>query len=632
MHNHHGFRSLFLFWVLMLAMGLPAAAQNQVDAVQADGVKVDAAVTPGTTTSEAPTPLVGWMEISGAIREGPVPFAFGGQPTDRPVMATLISQMRHVAAQKQVSGLVIYLDEAELDLTQVHALSRAMKNIREQGKKVVVFAEAYDLKSYLLGCAADEIWLQNKGQIELAGLGLEEMYLAGLLEKIGVKMDLLQIGKFKGADETFTRIGPSAEWNLNMDGLLDDLYAQVLDTIAQARGLNREQVIAVMGDSLNMSDKDYVSRGLVDQLVDRHMTEATETAFGETFEWDENLGQASTVVPMDNPFAMLRMLFQESRQAVTRPTIALVHAGGAITSGYSQRSDAPGPRVGLFSSESIGSRTMVATLEELRDDENIKGVVIRLDSPGGSALASEVIWQALRDLAEEKPVYAAIGNMAASGGYYLASACDEVYVSPSSIVGSIGVVGGKVVLGGLYEKLGISVYRRSRGPLGDMFNSVEPFSMRQRAAVESSMRRTYELFIDRVKVGRGVRIKDVDAVAQGRLFTGQQAVKLGMADKVGTLHQAIVELAKQVDLKEGAYDVIDLPEPMTLPEYLESVFGVKSGMRLAASDPALSAMMQLLQPMLGEEVTRQVSMVLTGLMLLQEEAVLAMEPRVIAVR
>ncbi len=626
MRDIHDFRTLFFVWLVMMMVVVPTLAQDQGIAVNGD-----ATVRAGTA-GEGPTAIVGWLEISGPVREGPVPFSFGGQPTDRPAMATLISQMRHVAEQKQTTGLVIYLDEAELDLTQVFALSRAMKNIREQGKKVMVFAEAYDMKGYLLGCAADEIWLQNKGQIELAGLGVEEMYLAGLLEKIGVKMDLLQIGKFKGADETFTRVGPSAEWNLNMDGLLDDLYGQVLDTIAGARGLNREQVIVAMGDSLNMSDKDYVSRGLVDQLVERHMIEATEAAFGETFEWDENLGQASTVVPMDNPFAMLRMLFQESRKAVTRPSIALVHAGGAITSGYSQRSDAPGPRVGLFSSESIGSRTMVQTLEELRDDENIKGVVIRLDSPGGSALASEVIWQALRDLAEEKPVFAAIGNMAASGGYYLASACDEVYVSPSSIVGSIGVVGGKVVLGGLYEKLGVSVYRRSRGPLGDMFNSVEPFSMRQRAAVESSMRRTYDLFIDRVKVGRGQRIKDVDAVAQGRLFTGQQAVKLGMADKVGSLQQVIVELAKQVDLKEGNYDVIDLPEPMTLPEYLESVFGVSAGGRLMSMDPGASAIMQMLQPLFGQQLTGQMRAVLMGLMLLQEEAVLAIEPRVIVVR
>jgi len=182
-----------------------------------------------------------------------------------------------------------------------------------------------------------------------------------------------------------------------------------------------------------------------------------------------------------------------------------------------------------MSESTIGSRTMTAALEDALLDDNIKGVVIRLDSPGGSALASEVIWQSVRELKAAKPVYCVIGNMAASGGYYIACATDRIYIQPHSILGSIGVVAGKMTLGGLYDWAGIHVHRRTRGPGGDLFSSVDPFTDEQRELLRDAMTLTYEQFKDRVREGRGDKLPDLDAVDEGMLFTGTQSVANGLA-------------------------------------------------------------------------------------------------------
>jgi protease-4 len=316
------------------------------------------------------------------------------------------------------------------------------------------------------------------------------------------------------------------------------------------------------------------------------------------------------------------MLFEAPELRASRPSIAVINASGPITGGRS------GNGGGLFGGETIGSRTLEEVLGDARDDDMIKGVVLRIDSPGGSAMASEVIWQALRNLGDEKPLYVSIGSTAASGGYYMACAGEKIYVSPSSIVGSIGVVGGKIVLGGLYEKIGLNVTRRSRGPMGDMFNSVEGFTPEQRVVLEAAFKRTYDQFTDRVSITRGKKIKDMSAVAQGRVFTGKQAVQNGLADAVGGVDTAVVDLAKQLKLKPGTYDVVNLPAPMSLGEYLEGLFG---GMAAGASGDD-QATLRAARTLLGERTWRSVQQSMNGVMLMQREPVLTVMPAVVVIK
>ena len=449
------------------------------------------------------------------------------------------------------------------------------------------------------------------------------MYLAGLLEKIGAKADFVQIGKYKGASEAMMRTGPSEAWSQNFDALLDDLYGQIIGRIAENRGMSRSEVEELLAKSWTMTDVDFLRKRVIDRITDRDLIDVTEVEFGDNFIWDDTLGLGGGEVKISNPMMLFGMLFKEADTRTSRPTIAIVHASGPIHSGKSSRG------TGMFDSKSIGSTTMVEMLGKARDDDNVKGVILRIDSPGGSALASEIIWQAVRDLGETKPVYVSVASMAASGGYYVACAGDEVYLSPSSIVGSIGVVGGKIVLGGLYEWAGISIHRRSRGPMGDIFNSVEPFTADQRTMIRESMQIIYDQFIQRVTIGRGSRLTDVSSVAEGRLFTGRQAVKNGMADKLGGVQTAMDDMTDELGLEADGYDVIHLPPAMSLQTFLNSMFGVRSPAVSAQQTPV---MIETAKRVLGPRAWSAVSAALEGLLLLRDEPVLTLMPNAIIVR
>ncbi len=602
--------------VLVLVVAcMPAWADDAVEAAPAE-----APAAPGAPAAVATT--VGWIELKGSLREGPPPFAWVTEAEAGPSLQSVLRQLRFVTNSKSYLGVVIYLDYPDLDLPQVQAIADAMVAVRDAGKKVFVFSEVYDLRTYLLACNADQILLQRKGEVMLHGLGVEEMYLAGLLEKVGMKADFVQVGRFKGAEDPLTRKQPSEAWNQNMDALLDDMYASIIDRIAAGRKLTKEQVEAVIQDCWTMTDEEYVKRRVVDRVCDRDMIEVTEIEFGDAFTWDEDMGMSPKTASNTNAFTFFQTLFQASAPKPRRDSIAIIHARGPISSGDSSFGD------GLFSGDSIGSRTMCEALSDAADDNRIKGVVVRIDSPGGSAIASEVIWQSVRQVAQSKPVYVSIGGMAASGGYYIASAADEIYVAPDSIVGSIGVVGGKLIAGGLYEMIGVGIHRRSRGPHGDLFNSVEPFTEPQRKMLQLSFEKVYAQFTDRVATGRGKRLADVAAVAEGRLFTGRQAAANGMADKVGGLGEAVRDLAQRLGLQPGRYDVINLPPPMSLPEFLDSIFNAQAPVTASP----LSSLEPLARQALGDRRWHAARAVLVGLMQLQNEPVLTLMPNAIVVR
>jgi protease IV len=570
-----------------------------------------------------PEPIVGWIEISDHLHEGVSAPGLGGKGAASHSLRGLLTKLKHVATEPRCKGVVLFIDEPELELAQVNEITLAVAQVRAAGKKVIAFSQGYDLKSYLLACSADRVVLQHKGVLEVQGLGIEEMYMAGLFEKIGLKADFLQVGQFKGAEEPLTRMGPSDAWNSNINALLDDLYDQVITRVAEARKISKADIEKAFVDSWGLTDEQYVQRGLIDELSTRDMVELTEKLFGEDFSWDQDLGELPGP-KFDNPFALLQMLMQAPQKQASRPSIALVHANGEIFSGESGSG-------GVFSDEGIGSKTLVRALGEARDDDMIKGVVLRIDSPGGSATASEAIWQAVSELADTKPVYISIGAMAASGGYYIASAGQTIYVDPASIVGSIGVVGGKFIVGDLYQKLGVGVTRRSRGPLGDMFNSVEPFTEAQRVTLRAAFAKTYDLFVERVKEGRGDHIADIEKVAQGRLFTGKQAVTNGMADKLGGVQLALTDMASECELKPGEYDVIDLPEPRTFPEILEDFM---SGFAHSPSTiaPDAAATIAAARTLMGPVAWRSARSVVAGMMLMRREPTLLLLPAVIRIK
>jgi len=307
-----------------------------------------------------------------------------------------------------------------------------------------------------------------------------------------------------------------------------------------------------------------------------------------------------------------------------------VHIDGAIIDGESTSG-------GLMGGSGVGSRTIRRTLSDLEDNKLVKGVVLRIDSPGGSAIASEVIWQGVKRLGKSKPVWISIGNMAASGGYYIAVAGDKVYLNNSSIVGSIGVVGGKFALGGLMEKLHINTVSRSRGPRAAMESMANPWNESDRKLVRQKMEDTYKLFTSRVSQGRaGI---DLAKTAEGRLFVGQDAVNLKMADKVGTLADTVGDMATELKLASGSFDVMDFPEPMSFADMIENLAGsfgagatAPAGQFGASRTIVTSTLAEAARQVLGDQVYLQARDTMGAAMQLRREKVLLVTPSVLIFR
>jgi protease-4 len=602
---------------------------------------------------------VGWLTMRGALRDGPAPMTiYGIQGSAKGTLRGVMTQLKNIAEDDKYKGVMIHLDGAGVNLAQIDELQRAFKKIQANKKRVMIFAETYNTLTYRLACSADKILMIQNGGVELAGLSVEEMYMAGLLEKVGVKADMIQVGQYKGADEQFSRTGPSMAWNENIDSLMDDLYSIIIDGIVKSRGSrkgftehlgSRKKLEKLMRDTLLMTDKQLLKRGVIDYVVTRQLKnvyhkpskndegkdtpkDIAELVFDtHRFEWDEDMGLKTPVLQLGNPMIMFQQMLAPTAPKITRPTIAVIHCNGVIQSG-----DSGGPTL-FGGGESIGSRTIVEELRDAMDNSLIKAVIIRIDSPGGSALASEVIWQGVRSVIEggddAKPVYISVGSMAASGGYYIACAGDKIYAAPNSIIGSIGVVGGKMTMGGLYKWAGIGIHRRSRGPLGDMFNGVEPFTKEQRVWMHKALSQVYTQFTDRVKAGRGNKIKKIEDVAQGRLFTGRQCIKNGMIDKIGGLEIVIQDLAKKVKLDAGQYDIIDLPEQPSFPEMLEQMMSViQSPSSPAGLNAQQAAVIQSARVLIGDQHWQQAAAVMNGMMLLRKERALTLMPVVIKIK
>lgn len=566
------------------------------------------------------------LELKGEPQEKPGELAWllgSGEPTLRELTAAI----RDSADDE--GPLVIRLKDAHLNRTQVEELGAAIAWIRTKGKKVHLFAESYEPAELVLGSFVDKVYIQSGGPISLPGMFMEEMYLADTLKWIGVKSDMVQIGDYKGANEMYVNSEPSKPWETNINQLLDSLYGVMRDELKSGRKLTDAKLDAAMTTAWMADDDEAVKTGLVDSSVDLTglglaVTGNKDASFDTIEAGSEGALKMGGGNPMTELMGMMKVFSQKPDHKPKEATVAIVHIDGTIIDGDSTAG-------GLFGGgASVGSRTIRNALEEVRDEDLIKGVVIRVDSPGGSATASEVMWQGIRRVAEKKPVWVSVGSMAASGGYYVSVAGDKIYVNPSSIVGSIGVVGGKMSMGGLYEWAKIKVVGRARGPQADMFDSSKAWSPEQLAMVKAKMTRTFDLFKKRVAAGR----KEIDLAktAGGWLFAGQKAIDMKMADKVGGLDVTIEDLAKELKLDD--YAIMDYPAPRAIPEMIEDAmkgFGA-SAPRIQGPGGSEMQMAGMLKEIVGPRAWPQVRAAVSGLMLLRDQPVVLVMPRVIVVK
>jgi protease IV len=584
-----------------------------------------------STLAAAEKATVGLIELEGTLSDRSTEMGglFGGEKSAM-TLRSLVSALQQVAARDDLDGLMIRLKDAKFNTSQIEELGAALKAVRASGKKVHLYAYGYDNAELILGSYVDEVIVQKGGAVSLPGMHMEEMFLADTLAWAGAKADFVQVGDYKGASEMMVNSKPSPQWEQNINGLLDGLYSRIRAQIKAGRKMDDAALDAAMSDAFFGMAEQAKKSGLIDSIVDLpELTPHLKASYGKPIVWEDDLVASGSGPSFDpsNPLAILQMFSSKPERKPTRDTIAVVHIDGAIVDG-----DSTGG--GPFGGEaSVGSLTIRRALSSIEDSKHVKGVIVRISSPGGSAIASEVIWQGLQRLREKgKPVWISVGSMAASGGYYILAAGDQVYVNPSSIVGSIGVVGGKIALGGVAEKLKVNIVERNRGPRAGMMSSMSVWTDQERALVRQRMTETYDLFTSRVTAGRkGI---DLSKTAEGRLFTGEQAIGLKMADKLGGLDVALADLQAKLGLEKGEFDIFDYPAPRSFEEMIQEALGMAKARVAApaAGSGLIAEVAGTAREVLGPVAFEQLRQQMAGLWQLRSEPVVLISPRALIFR
>lgn len=458
--------------------------------------------------------------------EAPLPFL----GDDALALRQILQALRRAAHDQRIEGVLLRLGGTGINLAQLQELREAVEIFRESGKAIVAFGEDFGNGTYYLASSCDRIALVPVGAIDLRGLAVNAMFLRGSLEKLGVEAEFEHVGKYKSAAEIFTEDRMSEAARESIGALLDDIYAQLLEGIGAGRDLSPEQV-AEWVDLGPWKATDALEAGMVDVL-------AYSDEWSQLFAFFADIPEVELPLISVEDYAMAEDAVEVE---VADATIALVYGLGSIHSGESDD--------GTFGrAETIGSATMAEAIRSARLDEDVDALVIRVDSPGGSALASDVIWREVDLAAARMPVVVSMGGVAASGGYYISVAADEIFVNPGTVTGSIGVVGGKFNLGGLYEKLGVTHDTMRRGAHADLWSDHRAWTAEERALVLRMMEVVYESFVGKVVVGRELELASVLEVAQGRIWSGVAAVELGLADHVGGLSAAIRRAKELIDV------------------------------------------------------------------------------------
>ena len=438
-------------------------------------------------------------------------------------------------------------------------IRKALVEFKASGKPL--YASGGDLgmreADYFLASAADSIYSAPGTFFEFNGLSLGVIFYKGLLDKLEIEPTILRAGKFKGAVEPFTRQDLSEENREQLQALVDQRYELLKRTVSGSRQLAEDEVSKFLTDDALITASQAQDAGLLDGLLyDDEIKARFKAAIDRSGEL-RHIGLSSYKHAASSA---------TSNTGSRAGTIGIVYASGTITGGES-----------AIRAGNVGSSTFEKAMRSVRENENVKAVVVRIDSPGGSATASDVMWRAVDLTAAEKPVVISMADLAASGGYWLATAGDTIVSSPQTITGSIGVFGIHFSLGRMMEsKLGITSEFVATSSFADMFSGMTPLDAREKALLERAIDDTYAEFIHRVATSRNMPIERVEELAQGRIWTGQDAYDLGLADVLGGLDEAIAIAAEMADLEDGQFRLLRLPRPKTFLEELTDALMVRS--------------------------------------------------------
>jgi protease IV len=503
--------------------------------------------------------------------DDPFKKVFGGPDQS---LTGLVMQFKKAKVDKRIKAILLDVNMSGVGWGKAEELRDAIKDFRSAGKPVYAFIEFGLNKEYYIATACDKIIVPPPGELFINGLAADVMFFRGSLDKLGIYPDIYQIGKYKSAGDMFTQKKMTDAHREYINELLTDLFDRYVNTIAQSRNKSPDDVRKLIDEAPYNAAK-AKEAGLIDDSLYRDDVEK---------QLKKQLGykDTDTFVPVRG--ADYRDVSPESLGLNEGERIAVIYATGDIGSGSSENSPS--------GDQSIGSDTLAKALTDAAADKTIKAIVLRVDSPGGSGLASDIIWHAVEAANQKKPVVVSMSDVAASGGYYISASAAKIVAQPSTITGSIGVVAGKPVMRGFYDWLGISNEYVLRGKNAGMFRETEKFSDDERAKFEDWIKTTYyQDFVPKVAKGRKKDPQYIDSVGQGRVWTGAQAKDRGLVDEYGGLDRA-VDVAKQlanIPANKGVERVI-LPYPTTFLQQLFSGSNENSNTEIAQQQKVFAAL------------------------------------------
>jgi protease-4 len=481
-------------------------------------------------------------------------------------LVDITNAIEYAKSDNNIKGISLKNVNSQLGIAQTKALRDQLEDFKKSGKFIYAYAEEYSQKEYYLASVADQIYINPVGALEFKGLGAEIMFFKGIQEKTGVKMEVIRHGKYKSAVEPFLEDKMSTANREQTSQLLQSIWDALLVDISKSRKISVAQLNTI-ADNLGARTPE--------------LAKATRLVDGITYEdhYDDIIRKALKVEKDEdyNTVAIVDYAKDKATASIdleASDKIAIIYAQGEIAAGEGD--------VNV-----IGDGAMRRAIREARRDEEVKAIVLRIDSPGGNALTSDLIWREIELTKKIKPVVVSMGNYAASGGYYIACNAHKIFAEKTTITGSIGVFGVIPNLTALGQKIGLTVDQVQTNPNAQDYSVFKPMDPNFQATAQEGVERVYATFIKRVADGRKLTTEQVDAIGQGRVWSGSDALKIGLVDKIGGLEAAIAEAAKLGKTKK--YRIQDYPE------YEREVLAFFEDMGLIQSKSAL------LKEQLGEQ-------------------------------
>lgn len=463
----------------------------------------------------------------------------------------ILKSIKNAETDTAIKGIFLDLNtEIMASSATTEEIRNALLNFKSSKKFIYAYSEGYTQKAYYLATVADKIYLHPEGDMSFKGLSAQVMYYKNMLTKLDVDMQVFRHGKFKSAVEPFLLDKMSPANRLQMETLLNSIWKQMLAGISKQRGIPEEE-LQKMADNLSVAyPTDAQAMKLVDELKYKDEFLDMLKAKLNVKEKDKvnyiSIGKYAESLDDNKKFDFGKDDGEEKTSS--KDKLAIIYCVGAIESGKGDE-------------ETIGSETIAKAIKDARTDSSIKAIVLRVNSPGGSALASDVIWREVVLAKKSKPVVVSMGDVAASGGYYISCAADRIFAQPNTITGSIGVFGLMPNAQRLFSnKLGIYIDTANTAAHSDMGTPYRPVTAMEGEFIQKSVEKVYDTFTKKVAEGRGMTQADVDSIGQGRVWSGVDALRIKLVDELGGITDAIKFTAKKANLKEDEYEIVSYPK------------------------------------------------------------------------